>query len=51
MRNLHLHSAQCKDMIKIGDLIKESNHSCMKLFRGTYTFSSLIKEPTCYKKN
>ena len=48
-RNLYLYSVQYENLILIGDFNKDINHSCMKTFCESYTLSSLIKEPTCYK--
>ena len=48
-RNLYLYSAQYENLILIGDFNTVINHSYMKTFSESYTLSSLIKEPTCYK--
>ena len=48
-RNLYLYSAQYENLILIGDFNTVINHSCMRTFSESYTLSSLIKEPTCYK--
>ena len=48
-RNLDLYFVQYENLILIGDFNTGINHSCMKTFCESYTLSSLIKEPTCYK--
>ena len=48
-RNLDLYSAHYENLIIIGDFNTDLNQSCTKLFCESYTLSSLIKEPTCYK--
>ena len=48
-RNLDLYSVQYENLILLGDFNTDTNHSCMKTFCESYTLSSLIKEPTCYK--
>ena len=48
-RNLDLYSAHYENMIIIGDFNTDVNQSCMMSFCESYTLSSLIKEPTCYK--
>ena len=48
-RNLDLYSVQYENLILITDFNTDINHSCMKTFCESYTLSSLIKEPTCYK--
>ena len=48
-RNLDLYSFKYENMILIGDFNAEMNQPSMKSFCDSYTLTSLIKEPTCYK--
>ena len=48
-RNLGLYSVQYENLILIGSFNTDINHFCMNIFCESYTLSSLIKKPTCYK--
>ena len=48
-RSLGSYSVSYENLIITGDLIKETNQQCTKLFFETYSLTNLIKERTCFK--